>query len=116
MSGWRRWPKSPTIRPAPGAGRSGTSPGPWTVGGCTSTSTCWIPSSFAAQGLPDVEDEPGGLTWRQLTDLVRAILDTGACVGFSIAIYDPDQDPDRTDATNIVNFVRNAFAAYRESR
>ncbi|MET0757501.1 MAG: arginase family protein [Mycobacterium sp.] len=74
------------------------------------------PVVFAAQGLPDVEDEPGGLTWRQLTDLVRAILETGACVGFSIAIYDPDQDPDRTDATNIVNFVRNALAAYRGSR
>ncbi len=74
------------------------------------------PVEFRAQGLPDVEDEPGGLTWPQLTDLVRAFLDTGACVGFSIAIYDPDQDPDRTDATNIVDFVRNAFTAYRESR
>ena len=70
----------------------------------------------SAQGLPDFEDEPGGLTWRQLTDLVRAILETGACVGFSIAIYDPDQDPDRRDATNIVDFVRNALAAYREEQ
>ena len=31
------------------------------------------PAEFPAQGLPDVEDEPGGLTWDQLTDLVMAL-------------------------------------------
>jgi arginase len=74
------------------------------------------PLEFAAQGLPDVEDEPGGLTWDQLTDLVRAMLDSGSCVGASIAIYDPDQDEDRTGAGQIVTFVRTIVGGYREGR
>jgi arginase len=69
------------------------------------------PVVFPAQGLPDVEDEPGGLTWDQLTDLVVSLFGSPAhCVGASLAIYDPDQDPDQTDAANIVQFVRNALA------
>lgn len=74
------------------------------------------PLEFAAQGLPDVEDEPGGLTWDQLTDLVRAMLDSGSCVGASIAIYDPDQDEDGTGAGQIVTFVRTIVGTYREGR
>jgi arginase len=69
------------------------------------------PHEFAAQGLPDVADEPGGLTWDQLTDLVVSLFGSRAhCIGTSIAIYDPDQDPRRTDAAKIVGFVRNALA------
>ena len=37
-------------------------------GGSTSTSTCWTRSVIPAQGLPDVDDDPGGLTWEQLTE------------------------------------------------
>jgi arginase len=74
------------------------------------------PLEFAAQGLPDVEDEPGGLTWDQLTDLVRAMLDSGSCVGASIAIYDPDQDEDGTAAGQIVTFIRTIVGTYREGR
>ena len=60
---------------------------------------------FAAQGLPDVDDEPGGLTWRQLTDVLIAAVETGGCVGCTLAIYDPDQDPNRTGARRIVELV-----------
>jgi len=74
------------------------------------------PLEFAAQGLPGVADEPGGLTWEQLTDLVRAMLDSGSCVGASIAIYDPDQDEDGTGARQIVTFVRTIVGTYREGR
>jgi arginase len=73
------------------------------------------PLEFPAQGLPDT-DEPGGLTWDQLTDLVRALLDSGSCVGASIAIYDPDQDEDGTGAGQIVTFVRTIVGGYREGR
>jgi arginase len=72
------------------------------------------PLEFAAQGLPDVEDEPGGLSWDQLIDLVRAMLDSGSCVGASIAIYEPDQDAGGTDAGRIVTFVRTIVGGYRE--
>ncbi len=69
------------------------------------------PAEFSAQGLPGVEDEPGGLTWDQLTDLVVSLFGSPAhCVGASLAIYDPDQDDDNADAGKIVAFVRNALA------
>ncbi len=63
------------------------------------------PVHFVAQGLPDVDDEPGGLTWPQLTDMLTAAVETGGCLGWSLAIYDPDQDPDRTGAGQIVDMV-----------
>jgi arginase len=68
------------------------------------------PVEFPAQGLADVDDEPGGLTWDQLTDLVASLF-TGpaSCVGASLAIYDPDQDPDGAGAAQIVAFVRNVL-------
>jgi arginase len=69
------------------------------------------PVEFPAQGLPDVPDEPGGLAWDQLTDLVRAMLGgAGKCIGASIAIYDPDQDPDASGAARIIEFVRAVLA------
>ena len=69
------------------------------------------PVEFPAQGLPDVEDEPGGLTWVQLTDVVVSLFGSRAhCAGASVAIYDPDQDADRRGAAQIVEFVRNALA------
>jgi arginase len=68
------------------------------------------PVEFPAQGLPDVDDEPGGLTWDQLTDLVSALFSRSAsCVGGSLAIYDPDQDTDGAGAAQIVAFVRNVL-------
>ncbi len=68
------------------------------------------PVEFPAQGLPDVDDEPGGLTWDQLTYLVVSLF-TGpvSCVGASLASYDPDQDPDGAGAAQIVAFVRNVL-------
>jgi arginase len=64
---------------------------------------------FPAQGLPDIPDEPGGLTWRQLTALVLAMAEVGGCLGASLAIYDPDQDADGADAARIVGFVRDVL-------
>jgi arginase len=75
------------------------------------------PVVFPPQGLPDFPDEPGGLTWDQLTDLVMALFTTQAsCIGGSIAIYDPEQDPDRTGAAQIVAFVRSVVARPTISR
>jgi arginase len=75
------------------------------------------PDIFPAQGLPDFPDEPGGLTWDQLTDLVMALFTTEAsCIGGSIAIYDPDQDPNNSGAAQIVAFVRNVVARPTISR
>ena len=69
------------------------------------------PVEMPAQGLPDVEDIPGGLTWDQLTELLAAAVASGGCVGWSLAIYDPDQDSDGSDAAHIVQLVQAVAAA-----
>lgn len=63
------------------------------------------PVVFGAQGLPDVDDEPGGLGWEELTALLRAAVAAGGCVGASFVIYDPDQDPTGRDADRIVRLI-----------
>jgi arginase len=60
------------------------------------------PVEFAAQGVPGTDGEPGGLIWTQLTQLLAAALGTGGCLGWSIVIYDPDQDPAGDEARRIV--------------
>lgn len=63
------------------------------------------PLVFRAQGLPDVPDDPGGLAWAQLTELLRGALEVPGCLGWSLAVYDPEQDGDGTDAVRIVQLV-----------
>ncbi len=60
---------------------------------------------FTAGRVPDDEEEPGGLDWAQLTELTAAAFACGGCGGWSIAIYDPEQDPDGTEARRIVQYV-----------
>ena len=49
--------------------------------------------------------------------MVMALFSTSAtCIGGSIAIYDPDQDPDGTGAAQIVAFIRNVVARPTISR
>jgi arginase len=69
------------------------------------------PVVFPAQGLPGVPDDPGGLTWPQLTGLVRGALEVSGCSGFSVAIYDPEQDPDGTGAQQVVRLAEEVAAA-----
>lgn len=73
------------------------------------------PDVFASQGLPDVADEPGGLTWEQLHELAATMIGSGGCVGASLAIYDPDQDVDGADAARIIAFAGDVLGA-RQSR
>ncbi len=60
---------------------------------------------FSARGAPGEAPLSGGLTWQQLADVVRAALACGGCRGWSLAIYNPDRDPDRSQARRIVQFV-----------
>ena len=57
----RRAPRTPAARP------SSTCRTPPTAGGCTSTWTCWTRPCSRPRACPDVPDDPGGLTWEQLT-------------------------------------------------
>jgi arginase len=69
------------------------------------------PDEFPAQGLPDVADEPGGLTRAQLASLLSAAAGAGGCAGLSLAIYDPDQDPDRSGARAVVDLAAAVAAS-----
>jgi arginase len=68
-------------------------------------------SELNAQRVPGDVDEEGGLTWSQLTEAVVSALEAGGCRGWSITIYDPDQDPDGSEARRIVRFVAEVAPA-----
>jgi arginase len=70
------------------------------------------PAVFGAQGLPDYPDEPDGLDLAQLTSVTTEAIAAGGCVGLSVAIYDPEQDPDGSDAAATVDLVRETVRAY----
>jgi arginase len=62
-------------------------------------------SDFSACGAPGEVSLAGGLTWRQLTQISASALQDGGCAGWSMSIYNPDLDPDRSTAQRIVEFV-----------
>jgi arginase len=66
---------------------------------------------FTAGRVPGDEDEPGGLDWSQLTELTASALGCGGCAGWSIAIYDPEQDPGGTEARRIVQYVADVVGS-----
>jgi arginase len=65
------------------------------------------PQWFAAQGVPGAPGEPDGLSWEALTTVLSTAVGEGGCVGWSVAIYDPEQDPSRADAHRIIRLVND---------
>jgi arginase len=63
-------------------------------------------AELAASRVPGDGESAGGLTWQELTVALTAALAVGGCRGWSVTIYDPDQDPDGGDARRIVELVR----------
>jgi arginase len=63
---------------------------------------------FRACGAADDPSMPDGLTWAQLTGITRAALRADGCRGWSIGVYNPDLDPDRRDAKQIVAYLARA--------
>ena len=55
--------------------------------------------------------QPGGLNWETLEFLTRRALRSPGLVGCDITIYNPDLDPDRTDAKRIVRYLADALEA-----
>jgi arginase len=62
--------------------------------------------ALGSSRVPGDADAGGGLTWPELGEALTAALAVGGCRGWSIAIYDPDQDPGGGDARRIVQLVR----------
>jgi arginase len=59
-------------------------------------------SACAAASDPTM---PGGLSWNELTTIVRPALSSPKCRGFSVGVYNTDLDPDRRAARRIVQFL-----------
>jgi arginase len=49
--------------------------------------------------------QPGGLAWDELDRLAATAVADPRCRGLSVVIYNPDLDPQRTDARKVVDFV-----------
>jgi len=63
-------------------------------------------SELAAVDYP----QPGGLTWQQLSQVTATALAAAGCAGWSVCIYNPDLDPDGSDAGRIISYLTQAFA------
>jgi arginase len=64
---------------------------------------------FAAVDYP----QPGGLGWDELDRLVGVALASAECRGASIVIYNPELDPDRTAAAQVVDFITRSIERLR---
>jgi hypothetical protein len=62
-------------------------------------------SSFHAYGGEHELKLPGGLTWPQLLDCARTVVQTHSCVGVSVAIYNPKLDTTGEDGPKVVAFI-----------
>ena len=73
---------------------------------------------FPAHGSPTDARLTRGLTWQDLTAVVRTALSARDCRGWSLVIYNPDLDADRTHARRIVQFVIDVapYLAGKETR
>lgn len=59
--------------------------------------------------MPAVDSpEPHGLTYEQLTPLLRDLLGHPSAVGLDVTIYDPDRDPDLEYGRQFVDFLVDA--------
>ena len=62
-------------------------------------------NEFSACGAAHDPAMPGGLSWAELATVVSSALRVGGCRGWSLGVYNPDLDPERHAARQIVNFV-----------
>lgn len=75
------------------------------------------PTELPATLVPgETEQEPGGLTWNELTALMTTAAATGECRGLSVAIYDPEQDPAGMYPPRIVALIHDVLSATLASR
>jgi arginase len=59
--------------------------------------------------------QPGGLGWRQLLELTTAALAVPGCAGWTVAIYNPDLDPDGGQAARVVDHVAGVAAVLADA-
>ena len=54
--------------------------------------------------------QAGGLTWDQLSQITSTALAADGCAGWSVCIYNPDLDPDRQGADEIISYLTQAIS------
>jgi arginase len=68
--------------------------------------------ALSEESLPAVDyPQPGGWSWARLDELAAAAARDPACRGVSVVIYNPERDPDRSGAHEVVGFVARLAAA-----
>jgi len=55
---------------------------------------------------------PGGLSWAELAAVVSSALRAGGCRGWSLGVYNPDLDPDRRSARQVVTFLAEVIGRW----
>jgi arginase len=55
--------------------------------------------------------QPGGLAWDELDRLAASAATAAGCRGMSVVIYNPDLDPERTDARKVIDFLTRLIEA-----
>jgi arginase len=73
-------------------------------------------AEFSACGAAHDPAMPGGLSWAELTALASSALRVGGCRGWSIGVYNPDLDPGRRAARQVVNFLAGVIGAQAGDR
>jgi arginase len=68
--------------------------------------------AFSACGAAADPAMPGGLSWAELTAVVSSALRVGGCCGWSIGVYNPDLDPQRRSARQIVTFLAEVIGSW----
>jgi arginase len=62
--------------------------------------------------MPAVDDPlPGGLSWDELTGLLRPLAQSDALLGLDLTIYNPSRDPERRLAPRIVRLLADVLGA-----
>ena len=62
-------------------------------------------NEFGACGAANDPSMPGGLSWAELSAVVSSALRAGGCRGWNIGVYNPDLDPERRAARQVVGFL-----------
>jgi arginase len=67
--------------------------------------------AFSACGAASDDAMPGGLSWAELTAVASSALQAGGARGWSVGVYNPDLDPERSGAQRIVEFLADVTSA-----
>ena len=70
--------------------------------------------AFSACGAAADPAMPAGLSWAELTAVVSSALRAGGCRGWSIGVYNPDLDPQRQSARQVVTFLTEVIGNWTE--